>query len=140
MRVGGLGRGVCRKIRLPLLVRHNVISDVPVLTSLSARFYCARQYRSNLCRSLADKGGCAAAWLLLPQSILQETQTEPIEGVIIYFKNELYFCLQIAYSAKNYLHIFISKRAANSASNKNTQITLERASPSRSPACKNIKH
>ncbi len=60
--------------------------------------------------SLADGGGGAFRLAVFSRkSIPSKTQTGPIEGVITSFKNELYFLSQIAYSAKNYLHIFILK-------------------------------
>ena len=60
--------------------------------------------------SLADDGGGARRMSVFSsKSIFSKKQTGPIECVITSFKNELYVLSQIAYSANNYLHIFISK-------------------------------
>ena len=84
----------------------NDVSDVLVLTR--ARTLLPVNYL-YLKESLANNGGSGAGRLavLTRKSIPLKTQTGPIEGVITFFKNELYFLSQIAYSAKNYLHIFI---------------------------------
>ncbi|KAH9395017.1 hypothetical protein TYRP_012406 [Tyrophagus putrescentiae] len=74
---------------------------------------------SFVSKALLTKAAALRLAFFSRKSILSKTQTEPIEGVIIYFKNELYFLLQIAYSAKNYLHIFISKAVLLIQKNKN---------------------
>ena len=94
---------VLQENRLQLPV-NNVISDVPVFTR--ARTLLPVIYL-NLEKSLADDGGGARRMAVFSsKSILSKTQTGLIEGVITSFKNELYFLSQIAYSTKNYLHIF----------------------------------
>lgn len=116
---------------------HNVISDVPVLTRAQVLLPVKYFY---LAESLADKGGCACRLAFISRkSIFSKTQTEPIEGVIIYFKNELYFLLQIAYSAKNYLHIFISKAVLLIQKNKNNSNWTCFIQPVTSPQEQNIE-
>ncbi len=70
--------------------------------------------------SLANNG-CGACHLavFIRKSISSKTPTGPIEGVITFFKNELDFLSQIAYSAKTYLHISILQAVLLNHKNEN---------------------
>ncbi|KAH9407403.1 PR domain zinc finger protein 10 [Tyrophagus putrescentiae] len=95
---------------------NNVISDVPVFTR--AQTLLPVNYLS-LEESLADDGGGTRRLAVFSRkSIPSKTQTGPIEGVITFFKNELYFLSQIAYSAKN-LRIFILEAVLLNQKNEN---------------------
>ncbi len=116
---------------------NNVISDVPVftlaLTLLPVNYF-------YLEKSLADDGGGARRLAVFSRkSIPSKTQTGPIEGVITSFKNELYFLSQIAYSAKNYLHIFISKAVLLNQKNENNSNWKRFIQPVTKPQKQNIE-
>lgn len=127
---------VLQKNRLQLPV-NNVISNVPVFIRSRTLLPVVYFY---LEKSLADDGGgvCRLAFFSC-KSILSKTQTRLIEGVITSFKNELYFLSQIAYSTKNYLHIFISVAALLNQKNKNNSNWTRFIQPVTSPQEQNIK-
>ena len=113
-------------------------SSVTCRCSLGPRFYCPSS-TSTWQKALLTKAAALRLAFFSRKSILSKTQTEPIEGVIIYFKNELYFLLQIAYSAKNYLHIFISKAVLLIQKNKNNSNWTRFIQPVTSPQEQNIE-
>ncbi len=83
-----------KRLQLPV---NNVISDVPVFTGSQTLLPVNYLYLEE---SLADDGGGARRLAFFShKSILLKTQTGRIEVVITSFKKELYFLLQIAYSA-----------------------------------------
>ncbi len=66
------------------------------------------------------------------------SKTQPIEGVITSFKNELYFLLQISYNAKN-LRIFILKAVLLNQKNENNLNWTRFIQPVTSPQEQNIE-
>ncbi|KAH9406060.1 PR domain zinc finger protein 10 [Tyrophagus putrescentiae] len=115
-------------LQLPV---NNVISDVPVFTR--ARTLLPVNYL-YLEESLADDGGGTRRLAVFSRkSIPSKTQTGPIEG------NKLYFLSQIAYSAKNYLHIFISEAVLLNQKNENNSNWTRFIQPVTSPQEQNIE-
>ncbi|KAH9409190.1 PR domain zinc finger protein 10 [Tyrophagus putrescentiae] len=86
-----------------------------------------------------DGGGTRRLAVFSRKSIPSKTQTGPIEGVITSFKNELYFLSQIAYNAKNYLHIFILETVLLNQKNENNSNWTRFIQPVTSPQEQNIE-
>ncbi len=116
---------------------NNVISDVPVFTRaqtlLPVNYFFLEE-------SLADDGGGARRLAVFTRkSIPSKTQIGPIEGFITFFKNELYFLSQMAYRAKNYLHIFISEAVLLNQKSENNSNWTRFIQPVTSPQEQNIE-
>ncbi|KAH9390437.1 PR domain zinc finger protein 10 [Tyrophagus putrescentiae] len=120
---------------VPLPV-NNVISEVPVFTLALTLLPVNYLY---LEKSLADDGGGTRRLAVFSRkSIPSKTQTGPIEGVITFLKNELYFLSQIAYTAKN-LRIFILEAVLLNQKNENNSNWTRFVQPVASPQEQNIE-
>ena len=128
---------VLQENRLPV---HNVISDVPVLTRARASLPVEYLYLAESLTDSGDGGGAARRLAVFARkSIPSKTQFGPIEGVIASFKNELYSLSQIAYSAKDYLHIFISEAVLLNQEDENNSNWTRFVRPATSPQEQNIE-
>ena len=111
---------------------NNVISDVPVFTRAQTLLPVNYLYLEE---SLADNGGSARRLAVFShKSIPSKTRTGLIEGVIISFKNELYFCRRLPTAPRTTCTFSFQRRCCWIRRTRTTP--TGRASSSRSPTCR----
>lgn len=112
-----------------------VISDVPVLTRARASLPVEYLYLHE-----TEEGGCGRRLAVFARkAIPSKTQFGPIEGVIASYKNELFTLSEIALSAADYLHIFISESVLLNQEDENNSNWTRFVRPATSPLEQNIE-